>query len=75
MDIAEYYFNLRPTPRPADNSDSDGQAVWKGLLNKGLQLKKTGGALRIVHNVPGGSFMDSDTKELAEKGAAQVRYY
>ncbi|KAL5266618.1 hypothetical protein ACHWQZ_G003853 [Mnemiopsis leidyi] len=74
LDIAEYYFDLRPDPPAEDGSDEDGKGIWEGLLVTGHRLKAAGGALRIVHNLPDKGFPDKDSKDLAEDGAAQVQY-
>jgi len=74
LDIAEYYFDLRPSPPAEDGSDEDGRDIWNGLRRTGLRLKEAGGGLRIVHNVPDKEFPDPDTKDLADAGAAEVRY-
>ena len=74
LDVAEYYFDLRPDPPAEDGSDDDGKGIWEGLLVTGKRLKAAGGALRIVHNLPDKGFPDTDTKDLAEAGAAEVRY-
>ena len=74
LDIAQFYFTLRSEQSPGDGSDADGRNLWDSLLNKGLALKKSGGLLRIVHNVPDKEYPDVDTKEFVDRGAASVKY-
>lgn len=73
LDIAVFYWDLRPSPAPADGSDYDGHHIYEGIRTKGKQLKALGGGIRVAQNVPNKAFPDPDSKELAKEGAIDLR--
>eukprot|EP00116_Pleurobrachia_bachei_P004810 sb/3465072/ len=74
LNIAEFYFDLRPEKLPGDGSESDGASIYKGIHDKGLYLAKSGGRIRVVHNTPDSSFPDKDTADLSAAGSINLKY-
>lgn len=70
IDISSFYWTLRGVDVYNDTSDEEGEEIFRELMAAGTKRNIT---IRIVENKPSGSVPDVDTKELAEKGAAQVR--
>ena len=74
VDIAEFYFSLRAEKLPGDGSESDGLAIYNGILKKSLELEKQGGSVRLVVNTPSEAFPDDDAISLAKHGHVSLKW-